>query len=45
MIAWYSSIDEWYQSHAKIQALIRATGAKILSIHNPATFDHTVYGG
>lgn len=44
MIAWYSSIDEWYESHDKIRQIVQDTGAKILSVHNPATFEREVYG-
>lgn len=44
MVAWYSSIDEWYESHNKVMALKEQTNATILSIHNPQIFEQDYYG-
>lgn len=44
MIGWYCSINKWYQSHEKVQQIVKETDAKILSIHYPPTFDHVCYG-
>ena len=40
ILGWFNSMEDWYHSHDKIMA----TGAKILSVHCPSTFDRKVIG-
>ena len=40
ILGWYNSMEDWYHSHDRVMA----TGAKVLSVHCPSTFDRKCYG-